>query len=266
MCIRDSLDVGHNAAVTWKGNLPQSPLFGTMVAGPTALEYYLWYIWGEGIDLMQEMIDAKGYNVMPVATDCRVPEVFLYTNTPLETPEDLKGIKLRLLGDEAEIFGKLGVAAVATPSGELYEAMERGVIDGFQHASLAEDLAMHFEEIVKYAYISPVRQPTDVFVYFVNKDSWAELPDDLKALVREIYWQEGIRHYAEWTYKNTMAKAKWVEAGVNVMPMGSSIEDALVEAANEYYAERAAEDPFFAKVLKSLQDWRDAYKATYPRL
>jgi len=218
------------------------------------------------MDLVQEMLDAKDYNVMPIAVDGEVPEVFLYTSDPVNTVEDLKGKKYRLLGDEASIFAKLDVSAIATPSGEIYEAMQRGVIDGFQHASLAADWDIAFYEIVNYAYMSGVRQPTDVFVYFVNKDSWVELPDDLKVLVQEIYWQEGIRHYAEWTFKNTVAAPQWIDYGVIVEPINPSIEDALVAAAGEYYAERAAEDPFFAKVLKSLEDWRDSYKSTYPRL
>jgi TRAP-type mannitol/chloroaromatic compound transport system substrate-binding protein len=260
------LDVGHGAFSSWSATFPTAPMFTKMVAGPTALEYYFWYLWGPGMDLVQEMLDAKDYNVMPLAVDGEVPEVFLYTSDPVNTVEDLKGKKYRLLGDEASIFAKLDVSAIATPSGEIYEAMQRGVIDGFQHASLAADWDIAFYEIVNYAYMSGVRQPTDVFVYFVNKDSWVELPDDLKALVQEIYWQEGIRHYAEWTFKNTVAAPQWIDYGVIVEPINPSIEDALVAAAGEYYAERAAEDPFFAKVLKSLEDWRDSYKSTYPRL
>lgn len=263
---KGTLDIAHNACITWKGTFPASPLFGTTVAGPTALQYYFWYMWGEGFDLMQEMFDSKGYNVMPVAADARVPEIFLYSSVPLNTVDDLKGLKMRLLGDEATIFGKLDVGAVATPSGEIYEAMQRGVIDGFQHASLAEDWVMAFQEICDYAYVSPARQPTDVFVYYVNKGSWAELPSDLKLLVEEMYWNEGIRHYAEWTYKNTEAAATWIDYGVVVEPISSEIEDAVTASALEFYAEQAAKDPFYAKVYDSLLKWRDAYSNTYPRL
>jgi len=195
-----------------------------------------------------------------------VPEVFLYTSGTVNSPADLKGKKYRLLGDEASIFAKLGVSAIATPSGEIYEAMQRGVIDGFQHGNLALDWSMAFYEVVDYAYMSGIRQPTDVFCYYVNGDSWAALPDDLKAIVEEVYWAEGIRHYGEWAYKATQITPDWEAQGVQVLPMDPSVEDALVAAAGEYYAEMAAKDPFFAKVLKSLEDWRDAFKSSFPRL
>jgi len=263
---KGTLDVGHGAFNSWSATFPTAPMFTKMVGGPTALQYYFWYMVGPGLDLAQEMLDAKNYNVMPIAVDAEVPEVFLYTNFPITSSADLDGKKLRLLGDEAEVFAKFGVAATATPSGEIYESMSRGVIDGFQHANLASDWEMGFQEIADYAYLSGVRQPTDVFVYFVNKDSWAELPDDLKALVQEVYWRSGIRHYADWTLANTEIAQKWIDYGGILESIPSSVEDDLVAAASAYYAERAAEDPFFAKVLKSLEDWRDAYNSAYPRL
>ena len=175
-------------------------------------------------------------------------------------------MKIRLMGDEAEIFGELGVAAVMTPSPEIYEAVQRGVLDAFQHSSLAADLPMGFNEIVDYAYVSPIRQATDIYVYIVNKDSWAELPDDLKRLVSGLLWEEGIRHYAEWTYKNTVATPEWIAQGVSVEPMAKSVEDAVMKYATEFYDEQSAADPFYARVMDSLNAWRDAYAATYPRL
>jgi TRAP-type mannitol/chloroaromatic compound transport system substrate-binding protein len=238
-----------------------------MVGGPTAMQYQMWYLWGEGLVLMKEMFDAGGFeNVKPIATICREPETFLYTTFPIDGPEDLDGKKMRLLGDEAEIFGPLGVAAVSTPSPEIYESMQRGVIDGFQHSSLAVDWPMGFHEIVDYAYVSPLRQPTDMYVYIVNEQSWADLPNDLKWIFTELVWAEGTRHYAEWTYKNTTATADWIAAGVQVVPAPKSLEAAIVDASNDFYAKRMAEDPFYDKLMKSLQNWRDAYALTYPSL
>jgi TRAP-type mannitol/chloroaromatic compound transport system substrate-binding protein len=261
------LDGCSNGPILWVGNLEAAPPFSTTVGGPTALQYYMWYMYGEGLVLMKEMFDAGGFgNVKPIAAICREPETFLYTSFELNSPDDLDGKKMRLLGDEAEIFGPLGVAAVATPSPELYEALQRGVIDGFQHSSLAVDLNFGFQEIVDYAYVSPARQPTDAYIYLVNEQSWADLPNDLKWIFTELVWAEGIRHYAEWTYKNTTATAEWIAAGVNVQPVPQSVEDVIVANSNEFYAKRQAESPFYDKLMKSLFNWRDAYAATYPRL
>jgi TRAP-type mannitol/chloroaromatic compound transport system substrate-binding protein len=265
-CHAGILDAARGGTSVWAAQLPAAPPFTCIVGGPTALEYFFWYMWGPGLDLMQEMLDTGGFNVKPVVSICRGPEVFLYTSFPLTKPEDLSGKKLRLLGDEAAIFSNLNVAATATPSGEIYESYSRGVIDGFQHGTLFFDLTMGFQEIVDYAYMSPVRQATDPNCHWVNKDSWAELPDDLKLLVEQVWWAEGIRYYAEESYECTVATPEWIAAGCKVEPTPKSVEDALIKYSNEFYEERMAKDPFLAKVINSLMEWRDAYAATFPKL
>jgi len=260
------IDIGHGAFSTWAGTFPPAPLFNKMVSGPSAMEYYFWFQEGQGMDLAHEMLASKNYNVHCIAVDAIVPEVFLYTNHPITGTEDVKGKKYRMLGDEATIFGKLGISAIATPSGEVYESMQRGVIDGFQMGNLAGDLDWGAEEIVDYAYMGTTRQPTDIFVYFVDGDSWAELPDDLKVLVEELYWREGIRQYGELTNKNTKALPQWEAAGVTIEAMPQSVVDAVDEAAAQFYTEMCNKDPFYKKTYDSLIEWKDAYRTAYPRL
>jgi len=260
------LDMASMHSVHWVDISPAGPLFTYVIGGPTALEYYFWFKVGPGLDLATEMFARAGFNVKAIAAIAREPEMFLYTSVPLKTEEDLRGLKLRLLGDEAVIFGRLGVAPVATPSGEIYDAMARGVIDGFQHVSFAFDWEMGFHEVTRYAYVSPVRQPTCAFIWIVNKDSWAALPEDLQALVLEVFWAEGIRHYAEIAYRETTAAEKWIDYGVIVGPTPKEIEEAVIREAKKHYAEMAARCPFYARVIDSLMAWAEAFYATFPRL
>ena len=255
------------APIIYTSKFPQASLFSYIVGGPTAMQYFLWYRVGPGFELMQEMHAlANVHNVKPVAAMGLVPETFLYTTFPIEKLEDLVGKKCRLLGDEAAIFGELGVKGVATPSPEVYEAVSRGVLDGFQHSNLFVDWTYGLQEVVDYAYVSPVRQPTDAQYYAANMDSWAALPDSLKKLVEELCWAEGLRYFAETSLECTTATPKWIDYGVVVDPAPKELEDRLTEIATAYYIERGAEDPFFAKVVESLISWRDSWTATYPRL
>jgi TRAP-type mannitol/chloroaromatic compound transport system substrate-binding protein len=239
-------------------------MFSSLVGGPSAMEYYFWYMWGDGLDLINEMI-ADG-NGKVIASVGRAPEVFMYMTTPLNSLADLKGKRLRLLGDEAVIFGKLGVSAVSTPSPELYSALERGVIDGAQHGTISADWELGNYEVMPYVYVGPTRQPSDVYVYIVNEQSWADLPDEFKVLFTELAWTEGIRHYAWRTFEDASATAKWLDYGAVVEPIPTDIEEAVVQSALEFYEERAAKDPFFKKVLDSLMAWAELYRAAFPKL
>ena len=114
--------------------------------------------------------------------------------------------------------------------------------------------------------MSPARQPTDMYILYVNKEAWAELPDDLKIILTEVGWAEGIKHFGLGSYELTQASPIWEAAGANIAPIPKDVEDAVVQSALEFYAEQSASDPFFKKTMESLQAWRDAYNKVLPRL
>lgn len=260
------LQMGSNGPILWKPNFAQAPLFSTFIGGPTAIEYFMWYQVGEGFSLMKEMLATKSFNVTLLAAEAELPEVFLYTNYPITNLDAVKGKKMRLLGDEAVIFGKLGVSAVATPSGEIYEAMKRGVIDGFQHSNLGTDEMMGFHEVAKYAYMGPTRQATDMYILYANTDAFNKLPDDLKRILIDVCWAEGINHYSTGIKNAVNVADKWKKAGVNIAPVPQFFEDAVVKSAMEFYAEMKSKDPLFAKIYDSLIAWKNLVDAAFPRL
>lgn len=260
------LQMSSTEATNLAGTFPEAPLFTKIVGGLTAQEQYFWFRAGPGLDLMNEMFESKQWNVLAIAAIAVPAETFLYSNKELNKPEDLKGMKIRLLGDEAQIFKKLGVGATSTSSQELYESMQRGVVDAFQHGNLADDVAYSFYEICKYAYISPVRQPSAAFMICVNKDAWAKLPDNLKLLVKEVCWSQGINYYAKATSQIGEATAIWEKAGVKILPVPKSIEDALMDSATEFYHKEFENRPFYKKVYESIHNWQKMYQAAFPRL
>jgi TRAP-type mannitol/chloroaromatic compound transport system substrate-binding protein len=260
------IQMGSNGPILWKPWFNQAPIMSSMFAGPTAMEYFSWYQVGPGFDLMKEMWATKNFKVTPLAAEAELPEVFLYTNYEIKDLNSVKGKKMRLLGDEAEIFGKLGVTAVATPSGEIYQAMQRGVIDGFQHSNLGVDAGEGYQEIAKYAYMGTTRQATDMYVFYANTDAFNKLPDDLKQILIDACWTEGINHYSLGLKNAVSVAATWQKAGVNILPVPKYLEDALVQSANEYYAKMKATDPLWAKIYDSLKNWQNLVDTSFPRL
>jgi len=263
---RGVLQAASNGPILWKPILPQAPLFSTFIGGPTAMQYFAWYQAGEGFTLMKELFATKNLNVTPIAAWAFLPEVFLYTSFPITKLDDVKGKKMRLLGDEAVIFGKLGVSAVSTPSAEIYQAMQRGVIDGFQHSNLVTDESMGFHEVAKYAYMGPTRQATDMYIHYVNNAAWAKLPDDLKLILVEASWAEGINMHSSQLVKALTVAKKWQDAGVTVEPVPAFFEEAVVKSALEFYAEMKAKDAFYAKVYDALLNYGKAVDQSFPRL
>ncbi len=222
-----------------------------------------WFNYGGGADLMNKMME--GYNVItfPGALAPLPAEVFLHSKKKIETVEDLKGLKMRASGDGGEILKNLGASVVFLPGGELYEAMQRGTIDAFEYSTLASNWDMHFQEIADYVILSPSRAPSDPQAFFVNKEAWEKLPEDLKQLVQDIIgnWTQAQHEFL--TYESIKAIDKFKEAGCEVYKLPKEVEDAIAAESEKFYAGKAAsEDPIYGEILNSMNSFWASYSTT----
>ncbi len=82
----------------------------------------------------------------------RAPRYFYTVNKPIVTPDDLKGVKLRV--PEIEIYfesiGGLGASVTPVAYGETYGALQQKVVEGLE-GPLDLTWGMKFQEVTKYA-------------------------------------------------------------------------------------------------------------------
>jgi TRAP-type mannitol/chloroaromatic compound transport system substrate-binding protein len=218
----------------------------TAEAAPVWFQYY-------GIDLINRM--AADYNVLALEGICpQPPEIFAHSL------KDIKGLRMRTSGDGGEVMTKLGASVVFMPGGELYEAMQRGVIDAFEYSCASTDWQMSFQEIAQYLIFSSVRAPCDPLVWYVNKDSWNGLDASLQAVVLNVI-QATMREQQMWVENNNIeAVQNFRDFGCVLTHLPFDVEQAFLAAAEEFYAEKAAEaGPLFGEILKSQNDFCSAY-------
>jgi len=244
-------------------NLDKWPAAGLISSRPGGLPgeaLRTWFNYGGGADLMNKMME--GFNVItfPGALSPLPEEVFLHSKREIKTADDIKGLKVRASGDAGEVLNQMGASVVFLPGGELYEAMKRGTIDAFEYSTLASNWDMHFNEIADYVILSPSRAPSDPQCFFINEQSWAKLPDDLKRLVQDLVdkWTQAQHEFL--VYESILALDKFQEYGCEVYKLPKEVEDALSTAAKEYYTEKAAqEDQVYRDILESMDKYWEAY-------
>ena len=95
---------------------------------------------------------------------------------PVKSPEDLKGLKLRLPQSDVMMAGfkTLGAEVAALPFPQLYAALQSGQFDG-QENPIATILASKFSQVQKYLTMSG--HVYDPAVILVSKDVWGELSE-----------------------------------------------------------------------------------------
>jgi TRAP-type mannitol/chloroaromatic compound transport system substrate-binding protein len=104
----------------------------------------------------------------------------MFLKAPLSADEDVKGRKIRGVSSYHGVIRALGGAPVVLPPGEVYSALEKGVIDGacFPAAGL---LTTKFYEVAKYA-LRPTFGSTNAPI-FINLDSWKKLAKDEQTVI-----------------------------------------------------------------------------------
>jgi len=248
-------------------NLDKWPAAGLVSSRPAGLPgeaLRSWFNYGGGADLLNEMME--GYNVMtfPGALSPLPEEVFFHSKVKIDTLEDLQGLKARCMGDGGEILKRMGAATVIIPGGEVYEAMQRGTVDAFEYSTIATNWDMHFNEVAPYMYLSPTRAPSDPQVFFVNKEAFNELPEDLQEIVTAQINKYTQLQHEYLVYKSVESIEKFKEAGVEVFKVSKEIEDALLAEADAFYEEKSnEEDEIFGKIYQSMKAYGEAYNSLH---
>jgi TRAP-type C4-dicarboxylate transport system substrate-binding protein len=107
----------------------------------------------------------------------------LISTKPLKTLDELKGKKLRVPGSESSYVTAVGAIPVNLTGGEVYEALQRGVIDGNFHPWEAI-VSYKLYEVAKYATMSSINNG-GVFMMAMSKKKWESLPADIQKIITD---------------------------------------------------------------------------------
>jgi TRAP-type mannitol/chloroaromatic compound transport system substrate-binding protein len=180
---------------------------------------------------------------------------------------DLKGLKVRTAGDDAAILSSMGASPVQIAVGEIYEAVQRGVLDGFQLNTPYVDISFATHEIADYMIMSPVRQPNGLSNFIINGDTWTNIPDDLKILIRVCVLAGVSDAYGRWINGDLEAIQFFKDYGTNIVTLPKEIEDEFIRQTTKYYDEElAVKDPLAAEVIASKRAFQKAVREAWQRL
>lgn len=208
------LDAQSSAPVYWSGKDAGFSVIGDLnFAYQHPWQAEAWYYHRGGLDMLREAY-AK-YNVYPVGVSWWGVEA-LVSKKPLKTTADFKGLKVRTpQGMFAEIITKLGASVIVVPGGEVYSALDKGVVDAADWGTESMNHRMGFFEVAKTSIKVGHSMPSQEFA--VNKAKWDALPADLKALVsscvREWCWDQIQRVAVEDTQALANIRGKNATAG-----------------------------------------------------
>ncbi|MES2533512.1 MAG: TRAP transporter substrate-binding protein DctP [Pseudomonadota bacterium] len=163
------------------------------------------------VDYMNKLMEPKG--LMYFARTGDMIKYHIYLTKKIDKP-DLKGLKIRIAPVFRDFFMAMGATVVQTAPGEVYTALERGVVDGYGWPLLGI-FDMGWQGITKYR-VDPGFYMLELAVQF-NTKSWAKLNPAQKAfLEKQRDWLEktALEHSLAAAAENI---AKQKEAGIQTI-------------------------------------------------
>ena len=123
---KGSAQVGHDWPGYWKGKNEAFVAYASVPFGLDGEGYNIWMQEKGGTELMQELYGQFGLYALPGGQLGQ--EMGLFSNKRATKMEDFKGMRVRTVGWYMDILNKLGASVSPLPGGEVYLALERGVI------------------------------------------------------------------------------------------------------------------------------------------
>ncbi|MCP4113328.1 MAG: TRAP transporter substrate-binding protein DctP [Desulfobacteraceae bacterium] len=265
---KGSADAGHDWPGYWKGKNEAFVAFASVPFGLDAEGYNIWLYEKGGLEMMQELYGR--YNVVALPGGQCGQEMGLFSNKRATKMEDFKGMRVRTPGWYMDIMNNLGASVSPLPGGEVYLALERGVIDAAEFSSPAINYPMGFDEITKYAIQPGVHQPGIQCALFFNKNKYDKLPEDLKWILDICAKETQLWSYNWINSLNAEAIRKFKEK-VEIVKMDKETVIEFRKTAKKYIDGLKAKYPDVKKVMDSQEafindyaDWRDARSGVTP--
>ncbi|GAA5443815.1 monocarboxylate 2-oxoacid-binding periplasmic protein all3028 [Microbulbifer sp. NBRC 101763] len=246
--------MGHGAAYYWKGKIPAAQFFTAVPFGLNAQEMNGWLHHGGGLELWEEIYEP--FNLIPLAGGSTGVQMAGWFNKPINSVEDLQGLKMRIPGLGGEVLNRAGGTAVTIPGGELYTALQTGVIDATEWVGPYNDLAFGFHQVAEYYYYPGWHEPGSMMEFIVNKKAFDKLPKDLQAIVRVAAREANQDMLDEYTARNNRALRELVEEhGVKLRRLPDEVLSHLKQINTQIMQETADKDPEFARIYKAFKDF-----------
>ena len=254
-----TVEMNYANSYFWTGKSFAAQYFSAVPFGLNFVGLNGWMYDGGGLELWKEVYDK--FNLVPFLAGNTGVQMTGWFRKPIEKVSDLKGLKMRIPGLAGQVYRSLGVDAQLLAPGDIFPALERGVIDAAEFVGPYLDRQLGLQKVAKYYYTTGWHETATASEVAINKTAWNKLPPDIKAIVENACMACNARGEA-WCQKvNAEAMDDLIKnQGVHAQPLPDDVVEALRAANAKIIAAAAAKDPVVKKVNDSYWNYMKTYK------
>lgn len=248
----------------WSGKDTTFELLSTIMDNFSAMDYYTWIYQAGGLECYQEQYGQYDMMYFPIMVNgC---ESGIRSTTPITSIEDMKKMKIRLGGVMAgRAAQKLGINITTVAASELYESLQRGVIDGGEFSGPWADDSLKLQEVASYWCAPAWYQSAGVNGVMINMSAWNELPEEYRDAIELAASACTGEQLGRYSYNDMVTTNKMLQQdNVTVTSLSEEDQQIIRDTCRSVYDEECNSNDNFKKVYDSMMDYRqtaNAYRA-----
>jgi TRAP-type mannitol/chloroaromatic compound transport system substrate-binding protein len=258
-CSQGTLEMYNSAAYYYAGKEAACQWFTTVPFGLNPQGQMAWYYYGDGIKLWEEAY--APFNLVPRPSASTGVQMGGWFRKKINTVGDYKGTKMRIPGLGGKVIAKAGSTVVLTPGGEIYTALERGVIDAAEWVGPHDDMKLGLHQTAKYYYYPGWHEPGTTGEFVFNKKAYDGLPVDLRRMLDYAAGSIHTFEFMEYEAKNVVALQKLrteFKGKVEIVAFPAEVMKDLKKLAVEVNKEESEKSPMAKKVHDSYNKFQAA--------
>lgn len=174
----------------------------------------------------------------------------------INTIADLNGLKMRISGMGGLVLSRLGVVPQQIPGGEIFTALERGVIDAAEYIGPYDDEQLGLDRVARYYYYPGWWEGGSVLHFFVNLDKWLELPEGYRSIFTAAASEANLLTQSRFDAGNPAALSRLLAQGVELRPFSEEILNAALAETGAVIRELRARSADFGRIVDSILEFR----------
>ena len=175
---------------------------------------------------------------------------FYNSKRPITTLADMKGMKVRVIQSDLfiDLVNALGANATPMPPGEVYSALQTGIVDGAENNWPSYESSRHFEA-AKFYNVTEHSMVPEVLVF--SKKIFDGLSKDEQAMIRKTA-KESVPYMRKlWDERETKSRKTAEAGGAQVIAVAD--KKPWIDAMAPVYA-KFADTPKLKELVKRIQD------------
>jgi len=171
----------------------------------------------------------------------------VYTKKPVKGPGDLKGQKIRMMGNPifVETMNAMGGSGMSMGFSELYNALQTGVVDGAENNPPSYLTQNHYQ-ITKYYNLTGHLIIPEILVF--SKRTWDTLSAQDQALIKKLAQEAQSEQRSLWDAMVADSMVKLKAGGVTVVDVDRKVFFEATKPVRDKYGSK------YAALLKRIED------------